>query len=70
MSYIGHPIGGDLAYGYTGDFVFPRIMLHAESIAFAHPLTGENLSFSAPLPRDFSKALENLCLIGDKNELP
>ncbi|MDR2372262.1 MAG: RluA family pseudouridine synthase [Puniceicoccales bacterium] len=70
MSHIGHPIGGDLAYGYTGDFAFPRVMLHAESIAFAHPLTGENLSFSAPLPLDFSKTLENLCLTDGKNELP
>ncbi|MDR2812346.1 MAG: RluA family pseudouridine synthase [Puniceicoccales bacterium] len=60
MSYIGHPIGGDLTYGYGGDFIFPRVMLHAESIALAHPLTGENLSFTAPLPRDFSETLENL----------
>jgi 23S rRNA pseudouridine1911/1915/1917 synthase len=61
MSYIGHPIAGDSTYGYNGDFVFPRVMLHAESIAFSHPRTGEYLSFSAPLPRDFSNVLENLC---------
>jgi 23S rRNA pseudouridine1911/1915/1917 synthase len=70
MNYIGHPIGGDSTYGYTGDFVFPRVMLHAKSIAFIHPLTGENLSFSAPLPRDFSRALENLCSADGENELP
>jgi 23S rRNA pseudouridine1911/1915/1917 synthase len=70
MSYIGHPIGGDLTYGYTGDFVFPRVMLHAESIAFAHPVTGEHLSFRAPLPRDFSKVLENLYLADSKHKLP
>ncbi|MDR0418317.1 MAG: RluA family pseudouridine synthase [Puniceicoccales bacterium] len=61
MSYIGHPIGGDLAYGYNDNFVFPRVMLHAESIAFSHPQTGEYLSFDIPLPQDFSNTLEKLC---------
>ncbi|MDR1906805.1 MAG: RluA family pseudouridine synthase [Puniceicoccales bacterium] len=69
MSYIGHPVGGDLTYGYGGDFVFPRIMLHAESIAFAHPRTGEYLSFTAPIPQDFSTALENLRSIDSEKKV-
>jgi 23S rRNA pseudouridine1911/1915/1917 synthase len=60
MSHIGHPIGGDLTYGYGGNFIFPRVMLHAELIAFTHPRTGEYLSFSVPIPQDFSDALEKL----------
>ncbi|MDR1590599.1 MAG: RluA family pseudouridine synthase [Puniceicoccales bacterium] len=60
MRHIGHPIGGDLIYGYDGNFAFQRVMLHAESISFMHPLTGEKLSFTAPLPKDFCEALEKL----------
>jgi 23S rRNA pseudouridine1911/1915/1917 synthase len=60
MNHIGHPIGGDLTYGYGGNFIFPRVMLHAESIAFAHPRTGEYLSFIVPIPQDFSDVLEKL----------
>jgi 23S rRNA pseudouridine1911/1915/1917 synthase len=71
MHYIGHPVGGDLVYGYGGDFIFPRIMLHAESIAFFHPRTGAYLSLTAPLPQDFSDVLEELRPVdGGENELP
>ncbi|MDR1435317.1 MAG: RluA family pseudouridine synthase [Puniceicoccales bacterium] len=60
MSHIGHPIGGDKTYGYDGNFIFPRIMLHAESLGFIHPKTGEKISFFAPIPEDFSDILEKL----------
>jgi 23S rRNA pseudouridine1911/1915/1917 synthase len=66
MRHIGHSLGGDWAYGYDGDFAFPRVMLHAESISFLHPLTGEKLSFAAPLPQDFSDTLERLCLADEE----
>jgi 23S rRNA pseudouridine1911/1915/1917 synthase len=62
MSYIGHPIVGDATYGkVTGESIkVPRMMLHAESIAFSHPKTGEKLCFSAPIFWDFADALEQL----------
>jgi len=37
-----------------------RLTLHAESIAFDHPQTGERLTISAPLPKDFGAALNQL----------
>ena len=37
-----------------------RVALHASEIEFKHPTTHNQLSFSAPLPKDFNKALELL----------
>lgn len=53
------PILGDRLYG-TGDPVeygrVRRPMLHAASLEFIHPLTGETLRIEAPLPADFVEA--------------
>ena len=38
----------------------PRLLLHAATLGFAHPVTGEQLRFSAPLPADFTAVLEKL----------
>ncbi|TDI28189.1 MAG: RluA family pseudouridine synthase [Acidobacteria bacterium] len=63
LSELGHPLVGDLLYGAplkapqtpAGAAVeqFERVALHAEILAFHHPLSGEPLSFTAPLPTDF-----------------
>lgn len=42
---LGHPIAGDLLYG--GNYS-SRLCLHAEKITFAHPSTGQEISFSTP----------------------
>ncbi len=49
MSYIGHPIIGDTAYGSTTDS--PRIMLHAKNLSLL--VQGEPTSFEASLPEEF-----------------
>ena len=49
LASLGCPIAGDPFYGRAGDGA-PRMMLHAHSLDFAHPLTGEPLSFSSPVP--------------------
>lgn len=49
MNYMGCPIVGDPIYG-EGQAQAPRLMLHAESIEFRHPLTAVALSFAAPVP--------------------
>jgi tRNA pseudouridine32 synthase / 23S rRNA pseudouridine746 synthase len=51
MMALGHPILGDVFYA-TGDALAmaPRLQLHAETLAFTHPGTGQPVSFSAPLP--------------------
>jgi 23S rRNA pseudouridine955/2504/2580 synthase/23S rRNA pseudouridine1911/1915/1917 synthase len=55
----GHPILGDFQYGkhFQSTYRPQRILLHAEAIQFYHPLTGETMTFTAPLPEDFKIAL-------------
>ena len=38
--------------------ICPRQALHAETLAFDHPTTGERMHFSAPLPDDMSQLIE------------
>lgn len=52
LSYIGHPIKGDLKYGARRSNKDGSIHLHAISISFIHPVKKEELSISAPTPED------------------
>jgi 23S rRNA pseudouridine1911/1915/1917 synthase len=56
LAAIGHPVIGDAAYG-TAEATLARPFLHAGRLAFAHPRTGEELAFDAPLPDDLVAAL-------------
>ena len=58
MAYLHHPVAGDPVYGLKNGLPAPRLMLHAVSLAFAHPKTGERMRFYAPVPEVFSAALE------------
>lgn len=55
---------GDSTYGFNPkgalEATVSRPMLHAHTLAFAHPITEEWLSFEAPLPSDFSELLQKL----------
>lgn len=42
---------------------FSRLALHARSIAFTHPATGEDVLFEAPLPADFVEAERQLAAL-------
>jgi 23S rRNA pseudouridine1911/1915/1917 synthase len=55
---IGHPLSGDRTYGGAARYGLERQFLHAHRLAFAHPGTGEPLSFESPLPEDLAAALE------------
>ena len=55
---IGHPVAGDPQYGSAGLLGLSRQFLHAARLAFDHPLTGEQLDLSSPLPPDLAAALE------------
>lgn len=58
MASLGHPVAGDMVYGRgRGKQKFPRQMLHAHQLGLSHPVTGEKLTFSAPLWPDFQKVL-------------
>lgn len=51
MCYIGHPLIGDFLYN-PKDFRMKRQALHAGNLGFIHPVTGQTMRFSAPLPQD------------------
>lgn len=53
MRSMGHPVCGDPIYGIPKGVSVPGLMLHAYSLRFSHPRSGEELSFTAPLPDDF-----------------
>ena len=64
---IGHPVLGDRTYGSKTSIdvgrrkiTFPRQMLHAELLGFTHPVTGEHLAFTSPLPEDMETKLHEL----------
>jgi 23S rRNA pseudouridine1911/1915/1917 synthase len=52
LALIGHPVVGDLRYGAAAVAGFNRHFLHAQSICFRHPLTGDRREITAPLPAD------------------
>jgi 23S rRNA pseudouridine1911/1915/1917 synthase len=61
LAAIGHPVVGDERYG--GDrpaIALDRPFLHATHLAFAHPISGEELAFDSPLPPDLSAVLDRL----------
>lgn len=62
---IGHPIFGERVYAFRKDFPIPfkRVALHAYSLSFKHPLTGKEISFSAPLPLDIRQFLQKQGLL-------
>lgn len=56
MQYIGHPLLGDFLY-HPEDHSMNRQALHCASLIFAHPITGERLTFHAKLPEDMKQLL-------------
>ena len=61
LAYLGHPVLGDVVYGPKKPALDTRGQcLHARTIGFIHPGTGEELSFSSSLPDYFTTALEAL----------
>ncbi len=74
MAHVGHGLIGDQVYGgrrrvnakVLGDVAaaaaagFPRQALHAATLGFVHPVTGERMSFSSGLPDDMADLLDAL----------
>lgn len=74
LQHIGHPVAGDAVYGGaqralndadTGALKhalaqLKRQALHARLLGFEHPATGENLTFSAPMPKDMQQVVKAL----------
>lgn len=60
MQSLHHPVAGDPIYGQKNGVKAPRLMLHAYTLAFDHPRTGERLFFKADPPEAFEKTLKKL----------
>ncbi len=76
LSSVGHPILGDTVYGFKrqwwkkhfpsgkgSEFSVGRQMLHAETLGFLHPESGEYREYAAPLPEDMTDAMKELKLL-------
>lgn len=66
MASIGHPLLGDTVYGTSG---MPKSLfgipltgqtLHARSLGFVHPTTGEYIEFEAPIPLYMTRLLDHM----------
>ena len=61
MQYMGHPVLGDLVYApKRPDHGLQGQCLHAEHIAFIHPVDGRQIALTAPLPAYFEAVVEKL----------
>lgn len=58
--HIGHCVVGDLQYGGSNKFDLKGQLLHARRLTLAHPKTGEQMTFDAPLPDYFERVLKIL----------
>lgn len=56
MKYLGHPLIGDYLYNPDMEYM-TRQALHSHHMKFLHPITGEPMSFTAPLPADMTAVL-------------
>ena len=57
--HIGHPVCGDPIYGSSKGAKVPRLMLHAYSLSFTHPTSGERMTFTAELPEEFLRGMKS-----------
>jgi len=57
LAAIDLPVSGDPVYGVAGDLGLGRQFLHAARLAFDHPLTGERVDVTSPLPDELGAAL-------------
>lgn len=61
MAYIKHPLLGDGVYGPKKKVLgIDYQMLHAKTLGFKHPITGEYMEFNSNLPEDFKNVLIKL----------
>ena len=58
LAAIDLPVAGDPVYGRPQELGLNRQFLHASRLAFVHPLTGQQVEITSPLPADLDEALE------------
>lgn len=63
LAHLGHPVVGDTRYGgpdVVAGAAVARHLLHAERLAFRHPVTRQELAIEAPLPASWMPVLDSL----------
>ena len=66
MAFLGHPVAGDGLYGGkqlkmpVEAITIERQCLHAYSLSFHHPVTGESMEFTSPVWPDMQAILESI----------
>ena len=63
LAESGHPLVGETVYvrDYQGPVIAAaRLMLHAATLGFEHPMTGERIALAAPTPPDFDTVVARL----------
>ena len=57
MKYLGYPLIGDYLYNPDMEYM-TRQALHSHHMELTHPITGEHMSFTAPLPEDMTRVMQ------------
>lgn len=60
MAHVKHPIVGDKTYAPRMQHNFPRQALHARTLGFIHPTSGEYMQWDIELPEDMQELLTTL----------
>lgn len=67
MAHLSHPLIGDANYGkgklnraFKQNYGMPRLGLHAHSLIFDHPTTGEPVTIMSPLPEDLAETFRKM----------
>jgi len=53
LAAVGHPVAGDVLYDEEAEATIGRHLLHATSVTFVHPESGEKVTVRSELPEDF-----------------
>ncbi len=72
LNSLGHPILGDQTYGgkkvtSVAGIEVPRVMLHARTLGFRHPITGEFHEYTMPSPPDMTQVQQELLLLAESH---
>ena len=59
MKHLGYPLIGDSLYNPGSQELITRQALHSHRLEFVHPITGEQMVFTAELPKDMLRCLSN-----------
>ena len=60
LPILADPTYGSRAVGSSGRVTAPRLMLHAVSLTFPHPIHKNQISIQSPIPEDFTQCLQRL----------